>query len=159
VTSQQGIQVTTPARTIADLRRVTSQRELRRAIRQAEVLGLPTGAEAITERTRSDLELTFRRLCQRHGLPAPEVNVLIGSMEVDFLWRDRRLVVETDGYRYHRGRTAFENDRDRDLRLRSLSFDVIRLSEQQVADEPERVFDLLRELLSGRASRSPAAQR
>lgn len=123
------------------------------------MLGLATGAGAFTERTRSDLELAFRRLCRRHDLPAPEVNVLIDTMEVDFLWRNHRLVVETDGYRYHRGRTAFENDRDRDLRLRSLGFNVIRLSEKQVADEPERLLDVLRELLSDRAGRSPAAQR
>jgi very-short-patch-repair endonuclease len=148
VTSQQGIPVTTPASTIADLRPVTSQRELRRAIRQAEVLGLTTGAEAITARTRSDLELAFRRLCRRHRLPAPEVNVRIGPMEVDFLWRDQRLVVETDGYRYHRGKEAFENDRDRDLRLRALGFEVVRLSEQQVADEPTQAAAVLRKLLS-----------
>lgn len=44
VTSRHGIPVTSPARTIADLRGSVSPRELRRAIRQAEVLGLSTGA-------------------------------------------------------------------------------------------------------------------
>ena len=73
----------------------------------------------------------------------------IDSFLVDFLWRDRRLVVETDGYRYHRGRAAFEDDRERDLKLRSLGYEVVRLSYRQVADEPERIAQTLRDLLAG----------
>jgi len=75
--------------------------------------------------------------------------VRIDSFLVDFLWRDRRLVVETDGYRYHRGRAAFEDDRERDLKLRSLGYEVVRLSYRQVADEPERIAQTLRDLLAG----------
>ncbi len=88
------------------------------------------------------------RLCTHHGLPTPEVNARIAKLEVDFLWRERRLIVETDGYRYHRGRAAFEGDRARDLRLRTLGYEVIRLSCRQVVDEPERVADALRPLLA-----------
>lgn len=167
VTSHRGIPVTNPARTIEDLRRATATRgcpaaigpwELRRAIRQAEVLGLATGAEAITAGTRSDLELTFLALCRRHDLPEPEVNVRIGSHRVDFLWRERRLVVETDGYRYHRGRAAFEDDRDRDLTLRALGYEVVRLSERQLEDEPATMLTVLKELLA-RGRRAESAQR
>lgn len=157
-TSHRGVPVTTPARTIADLRLAArirgcsaaiSPAELRRAIRQADVLGLEIGGAAETDRTRSDLERLFLRLCKRHRLPAPEVNVRIDSFLVDFLWRDRRLVVETDGYRYHRGRAAFEDDRERDLKLRSLGYEVVRLSYRQVADEPDRIAQTLRDLLAG----------
>jgi very-short-patch-repair endonuclease len=112
------------------------------------VLGLPTGAEDLTERTRSDLELLFLRLCRRHGLPRPEVNAKIGSIEVDFLWRERRVVVETDGYRYHRGRVTIENDRDRELILRELGYEVIRLSDKQIAEEPRRIARLIAETLA-----------
>jgi very-short-patch-repair endonuclease len=150
VTLRKGIPVTTVARTIADLRRAASrpgrgtisQRELRRATRQADVLGLPLGEE-VGDRTRSDLERDFLRLCRRHGLPTPEVNVFVGRNLVDFLWREHRLVVETDGYVYHRGRTAFEDDRERDMRLRARGFDVMRVSEKQVDEEPERVAEVL----------------
>jgi very-short-patch-repair endonuclease len=152
VTLRNGIPVTNPARTIADLRRVVSKpgrsrlispRDLRRAIRQAEVLGLPLGDEIEGDRTRSDLERDFLRLCRRHGLPAPEVNVRVGPHLVDFLWRDRQFVVETDGYAYHRGRAAFEDDRERDLGLRARGFEVIRLAEKQVDEEPGRVAEVL----------------
>jgi very-short-patch-repair endonuclease len=153
VTSHRGIPVTTPARTIADLRRAASTRgcpaaiapwELRRAIRQAGVLGLSIGSEVSPDRTRSELERLFLKLCRQHGFPAPEVNVWVGSLEVDFLWGDRRLILETDGYRYHRGRAAFEDDRDRDLRLRTLGYEVIRLSYRQVVDNPEQVAAVLK---------------
>lgn len=152
VTSRKGIPVTTSARTISDLRRAAlarsqpgaiSQKELRRAIRQAELLGLPLGSDVISDRTRSELERLFLRLCTRHRFPVPEVNVRVGDLEVDFLWRDKHLVVETDGYRYHRGKVAFENDRNRDLRLRALGYDVVRITHHQVTEEPQRVAAVL----------------
>jgi very-short-patch-repair endonuclease len=148
VTRRLGIPVTTPARTIHDLRNAVSKAELRRAVRQADVLGLPLGDEAGSDRTRSDLERDFLRLCRRHELPVPEVNVRVGLYLVDFLWRDRRLIVETDGYRYHRGRQAFEDDRGRDLELRALGFEVVRLSHRQVGEDPSGVAGLLRAVLS-----------
>lgn len=157
VTLRNGIPVTSPARTLADLRRVVSTpgrkgliapKELRRAIRQANVLGLPVGEEERRERTRSELERDFLCLCRQHHLPTPEVNVRVGSHLVDFLWRERMLIVETDGYRYHSGRVAFEDDRARDLDLRAHGYEVIRLSYRQVTKEPEAVAGVLRAALS-----------
>lgn len=93
LTSRNNIPVTTPARTIADLRRVADVDEVRRAIREAEFLGLAVvGHEGERELTRSGLERRFLRLCRRHRLPEPEVNALVGPYEVDFLWRDRNLI-------------------------------------------------------------------
>jgi very-short-patch-repair endonuclease len=83
--------------------------------------------------------------CERDRLPAP-VNARIGSLEVDFLWRHSRLVVETDGYRYHRGRTAFEGDRERDLALRMQGYQVLRLTHRQLTAAPRRVAELLKRL-------------
>jgi very-short-patch-repair endonuclease len=147
VTRRNGIPVTTPAQTIADLRGVASAAQLRRAIRQAEVLGLRTGLDRPAEPTRSELEHLFLRLCRRHRLPAPEVNVRIGPREVDFLWRTQRLIVETDGYRYHRGRGAFENDHERDLDLRARGYDVLRLTYRQVTTNPTRTARAVAEAL------------
>jgi very-short-patch-repair endonuclease len=156
VTSKSGIPITTPTRTIADLQLASKTRdckagiapgELRRAVRQAGVLGLQIDRPREADRTRSELEYLFLRLCKRHGLPTPEVNVRIDSMLVDFLWRERRLIVETDGFRYHGGREAFEDDRERDLRLKALGYDVIRLSYRQVVDESSRVAGLLAAIL------------
>ena len=154
MTLRKGIPVTTPGRTIADLRRASrggarliSSRELRRAIRQASVLGLPIDHGPEVDRTRSDLERDFLALCRRHRLPSPNVNVRIGPHLVDFLWPDRRLVVETDGYVFHRGRLAFESDRARDLDLRARGFEVHRLAEKQVNEEPALVAEVVRAAL------------
>jgi very-short-patch-repair endonuclease len=151
VTLHRGIPVTTAARTIADLREAISARrdgaisshELRKAIRQANVLGLPVGTRDATVRTRSDLEGDFLRLCRRHRLPRPEINVRIGPYLVDFLWRGRRFVVETDSYLYHRGEVAFQEDRARDLALMRRGFEVLRLSEVQLDEEPHQVAEVL----------------
>lgn len=151
VTLHRGIPVTTPERTIADLREAISARrsgamsgrELRRAVRQANVIGLPIGGEDAADRTRSDLERDFLRLCRRHRLPPPEVNVRIGPYLVDFLWRERRFVVETDSYLYHRGKVAFQDDRSIDLGLMRLGYEVLRLSELQIDEEPAQVAEAL----------------
>jgi very-short-patch-repair endonuclease len=148
VTRHMGIPVTTPARTVADLPGAVPPRLAKRAHRQAEVLGLPLG-ETVTDGTRSDLEDDFLDLCRRHALPAPEVNVRVGRWTVDFLWPDRRLVVETDSYLYHRGKVAFEDDHERDFGLRGLGYDVLRLSEKQIGEGYERVARLLVEALGG----------
>ncbi len=129
--------MTIPARTLADLRRMAPAWLVRRAVRQAEFIGLDTGL--ITDGTRSDPEAAFLRLCRRFRLRAPEVNVKIGRFTVDFLWRAQRLVVEVDGYKAHRGRQAFEDDRIRELELSVLGFCVRRFSASQVADQPARV--------------------
>jgi very-short-patch-repair endonuclease len=147
-TRRNGIAVTTPARTLADLRRVVSVDDVRRAIREAEYLRLPIGdLDGIEELTRTRLERAFLRLCRRHRLPKPEVNVVIGPYEVDFLWRDRRLIVEVDGYRSHGTRSAFEEDRARDVALTVLGYEVVRFTYRQVTDQPDPVAHALRLLL------------
>jgi very-short-patch-repair endonuclease len=149
-TLHDGIPVTRPARTLADLARVVSPAECRRARRQAEFLGLPLGAEHRSDGTRSDLEHDFLALCRRAGIPEPEVNVRIDRYTVDFLWRNERLVVETDGYRAHRGWQAFQDDRIRDATLARSGFEVRRFSAWQVANEPAAVAATVLARLGGR---------
>jgi len=108
---------------------------------------LPLEPDGVDDKTRSELEFLFLDLCRRHRLPAPEVNIRIGSLLVDFVWRSQRLIVETDGYRYHRGRVAFEDDRARDLKLRALGYDVIRLTHRQVMSSSEEVLAILKKAL------------
>jgi very-short-patch-repair endonuclease len=107
------------------------------------VLGLPLAGVA-SDGTRSELEGRLLRLCRVNGLRRPEVNARVGSVLVDFVWRDRGLVVEADGFRYHRGRVAFDEDRRRGLALKALGYEVLRLGFRQIVDEPERVAEVLR---------------
>jgi very-short-patch-repair endonuclease len=154
MTRHRGIPVTTAARTLGDLRRTVSASFLRRAMREAAVLGLHTGSGAGTEPTRSELEHRFLRLCGRHRLPTPATNVQIGAFIVDFLWRDWSLVAETDGYRYHRALEAFEQDRARDVQLRLMGYTVARFTYRQVTEEGSQVAAALRQLLRPQATKS-----
>jgi very-short-patch-repair endonuclease len=72
------------------------------------------------------------------------VNVQVGRFVADFVWPEQKVVVETDGYRYHRGRAAFEADRSRDLELRAMGFEVIRLTHRQVVEKPNDSIKALR---------------
>jgi very-short-patch-repair endonuclease len=151
-TRRKSIAVTTPARTLRDLPRVAPPAVVRRATRQAEFLGLDLGAIE-TDRTRSDLERAFLRLCRHHRLPPPEVNVRIGPFTVDFLWRPHKLVVETDGYAAHRGRQAFEDDRARELYLHARGFRVRRFTDNQLLGHPGAVAGAVRAELADDVAR------
>jgi very-short-patch-repair endonuclease len=153
-THRANIPVTTVPRTLEDLTRTSflPPHLLRRAIRQAELKGYRLeGVES--DRTRSDLESLFLTLLERYGLPHPEVNVKLGRWEVDFLWRDQRLVVEVDFWTYHRGSVAFHADHERDLDLRAAGYAVHRFTDRQLEAEPERVVaDIRRELTANRVA-------
>lgn len=147
VTIHRGIPVTTPARTVSDLDGVVSPRLVRRAIRQAEMQGFSLGANVETDRTRSDLERDFLRLCRRYDIPEPQVNVRIGRWTVDFLWPAERLVVETDSHRWHRGTVAFEDDHSRDLDLRRHGYTARHFTGRQILEDAAEVVDDLRKAL------------
>lgn len=157
-----GIPVTSPARTIIDVAAVVTPRELERAVaeaqarrltRESELLSLLaqfTGrpgtaalrslvADAAPSLTRSQAEDRLLALVRTAQLPPPEVNVRVGHYEVDFLWREQRLVVEVDGFRYHSSRGAFERDRLRDAALGGMGFRVIRITWRQIVRGPEAV--------------------
>lgn len=175
-TSIRGIPCTSLARTLLDFAAVATPDELRKAIAQAEILrvfDLAAVREALrrsrrrrgvarlrralamhdprSERLQSELEHRFLALCTRARLPAPEVNVPMVfdgiRIEVDFLWRDAGLIVETDGRRYHDTMSAFEDDRRRDQLLVLNGWRVIRCTWRQVVGDPEGLAHTLRAIL------------
>ncbi len=105
--------------------------------------------DAEPDLTRSELERLFLALCRRHRFPSPEVNARVGSYEVDFLFRGASVIVETDGFRHHGNRAAFESDRARDAELQGLGFRVLRFTYRQVRNEPATVVASIRSLLHG----------
>jgi very-short-patch-repair endonuclease len=149
---RDGIRVTKAARTLQDLHRAVATETYRSAVRRALDLRLISSHQLRSddELTRSELERIFRGNCRRHRLPQPEVNTRIGPYEVDFLWPDRALIVETDGFRHHGDRSAFERDRARDVHLQSLGFRVLRFTWRQIREGPEFVARTLRDLLGQR---------
>jgi very-short-patch-repair endonuclease len=157
VTHRDNVPVTRPRRTIEDMRRELSPEALRRAVRRAEVLDLPLqGLTLAGDRTESELEWLFLALCRRFKIRRPETQVRVGRYRVDFLWRQERLIAETDGYRYHRGSIAFEDDRARDNRLVELGYEVLRFTYTNVTTEADAVAALLRSRLDRRIDDLPS---
>jgi hypothetical protein len=94
--------------------------------------------------TRSRLEILFLELVRAAGLPEPSVNVIAVGDVVDFRWPEFNLVVEVDSWQYHRLRRPFEEDKRRGNRLQLAHVMVLRYTDEQLVNEPERVIAELR---------------
>lgn len=149
-TRRNAIPVTTPARTLADVRPLLSPAQFAAAVREAEFRRLNIGDQERGDGARSELEDRMLSLCRRHRLPQPDVNVSIDRYLVDFLWADASLIVEVDGWKAHRTRPAFEEDRARDARLAVLGYSVIRFTWRQVTGNANEVAKTVRALLRAR---------
>lgn len=164
-----GIWVTSPARTVLDVAPALNDKALRRTVREArlssylrvkdleDVLArfprhpgagrLGTFVAAPDAPTRSEFEDAFTAFCERFGLPRPKVNVRIGRYVVDALFEAERLIVELDGYEYHRDRDSFEGDRDRDADNLVGGFGTVRITWQRMTRTPRSEADRLRAIL------------
>lgn len=61
-----------------------------------------------------------------------------------------RSALGRESYIYHRGEEAFQDDHSRDLDLKGLGYEVVRLSERQINEEPKKVAQILAALLCER---------
>jgi very-short-patch-repair endonuclease len=60
------------------------------------------------------------------------------------MWRDRRLAVELDGYASHSSPRAFARDYRKTAELERLGLRVLRVSADQVWDEPQATVARIR---------------
>ena len=125
--------MTTPVRTFLDLATVTGPKTLERSINEADKLdvidadslrraledhpgepGICLLRHVLDKHTfrlsDDELERLFRPLAAAAGLPTPLTKHMVNRFEVDFFWPDLGLVVETDGWRYHRTPSAQTRD-------------------------------------------------
>jgi very-short-patch-repair endonuclease len=167
----------TVARTLVDLGDVVSRRAVERAVDRAEAVrafdgravheaikraGRRRGAatlRAVLESyqeptlTEEGVEEAMLALCRNAPLPSPAVQAWITlgdgiAYKADFLWREHKLIAETDGRGVHTTRKAFEHDRLRDQRLTLAGYTVVRFTWRQMVHEPRRVAETLRGLLA-----------
>ncbi len=68
-------------------------------------------------------------------------------IRADFLWRKQRVVVETDGDKYHRTAQRLRNDARRDQRLTVHGFKPIRTGWRQIFYRPAELEATARALL------------
>ena len=109
---------------------------------------LITVLAADKDHARSHLERLFFALTRKARLPKPASNLEIAGRSRDFAWPDQRLVVETDGYRYHSSRQAKRRDNRRDRQLTTLGWRPVRFTYEEIAFEPADVAKELAVLLS-----------
>ncbi|HEX4669952.1 MAG TPA: type IV toxin-antitoxin system AbiEi family antitoxin domain-containing protein [Solirubrobacterales bacterium] len=174
VGSQEGIPVTSPARTLLDLAATNRGRRLQQAIEKAKRLDrldlaeidalirhkrsapgtrrLREAAEIYRDPaiSRSRPELLFLDLVKRAGLPRPALNTFVAGHEIDAYWEVERFAVEVDGWDAHRTREAFEADPLRQENLKLAGIDSIRVTARRVEREPAAVAERLRRLLASR---------
>jgi very-short-patch-repair endonuclease len=176
-TEHKRIPTTTVARTLVDLAGVVETTGIERTLHRAEMLDLldvqavqdalshgrgRRGAGALRSLLaehapdhiiRSELEERFLALCRDASLPRPEVNARVEAngttYEVDFLWRDQHLVVETDGWGPHHTRAAFEADRRRDADLLVAGVRVLRFTWRQINRDANQVAATLGAVVEG----------
>jgi very-short-patch-repair endonuclease len=67
--------------------------------------------------------------------------------KVDLLWSAGRLVIELDGYADHGTRSAFRHDRHRDYELIMSGYTVLRLANDEIAEDLERAIDKIRDMV------------
>lgn len=164
--SREEIPVTSPVRTLVDLGGELGPLALERAVNEADKrdlvdpealrdeLCLYAGVTGVTalrtlldrhtfRLSDTDLEVLFRPLAARAGLPVPLTKQIVNGFEVDFHWPELGLVVETDGWRYHRTPAAQSRDALRDQVHTASGLTPLRFSHYQVKYEPEHVRGVL----------------
>jgi very-short-patch-repair endonuclease len=87
---------------------------------------------------------------RRANLPRPRTQQHVNGHRVDFWWPEHKLVVETDGLRYHRTPAQQARDRRRDQAHYAAGLTPLRFTHAQVAYAPEEVERVLRSVPTAR---------
>jgi very-short-patch-repair endonuclease len=161
---QLGVPVTSPERTIRDLKPRLTRKQFTRMVKDAR-LEHRLDQAAVTrllgyaaEPTRSEFEEAFLRFCRRFGLPKALTLATVHGYEVDALFVEQRLVIELDGWKFHAGRVAFNDDRDRDADLLDFGYETVRITWERLHEAPEREAARLKRILARRERELGARQ-
>ena len=168
----QGIRVTSRARTLLDVAPQIKPKSLTRFIndsRRANHLTLTAladvavrnrshpGARALMKEaqnphnpTRSEGEDSFPAWCERYGLPTPVMDTNLHGFEVDAYFAQEKLVVELDGWPFHRDRNKFESDRDQDATLLAHQIATVRITYDRLDNDADREAARLDSILEAR---------
>jgi Protein of unknown function (DUF559) len=169
--TRKGIPVVVPVKTFLDIALELPENRLERAINEADkrdVIDPDALRKALEERSGEpgvrplrrildkhtfrlsddELELLFRPLAAAAGLPTPLTKVMVDDFEVDFFWPDLGLVVETDGWRYHRTPAAQTRDALRFQAHTAAGLTPLRFSHYQVKYDPAHVKRILERTLA-----------
>ncbi|MFN2525908.1 MAG: DUF559 domain-containing protein, partial [Actinomycetota bacterium] len=93
----------------------------------------------------STLETLWERLARRGELPPYERQFRIWDGDhylgrVDFAWSHARVAVETDSWKWHFGREAWEQDQRKNNYLQKHGWIVLRFTWRQIVETPDEVI-------------------
>jgi Protein of unknown function (DUF559) len=179
VATVDSIPVTTVARMILDLAAVVDQRAVERVIGEAVDRGT-FDLWAVTDQlnrnpkhpgtpalraalgpdraglTDSELEELFVSIWWPTGLPRPQTRFYIDPgdggllIRADFAWPEAKFDLEIDGSRYHAPERHRRRDYRRDHRLKRAKWEVLRVGDDQLNDDPDGVVAVVWDLLAPR---------
>jgi very-short-patch-repair endonuclease len=103
----------------------------------------------------SELERALREVLRAGGLPEPDAQVPLpgrGGLRglVDFAYADARMVLETDGRRWHQRLQEARRDRERDAQVVRAGWVPLRFVHEQVMDDPAEVVAVIADTRSVR---------
>ena len=176
ITRQRGVPTTTPARTALDLGPSLTHKQLSRLVndglRSGELkaatlhdllarnprhpgtkLLTPFVAEDAPNPTNSDFEDDFRRFIAKYGLPTPEINFPFNGRQLDVFFPEYGVIVELDGWDFHKDREAFEDDRERDADHLDHDFVTVRITKSRFEAKPDYEAARLKRILRRRGWR------
>jgi Protein of unknown function (DUF559) len=168
-----------------DLAAVVERRAVERVIEEAEVRGVfdlwaitdqldrnpkhpgAAGLRAALDPDRagltdSELEELFVAIWWPTRLPRPQTRFHVDPgdggplIRADFAWPEARFDLEVDGGRYHASDRRRRRDYRRDQRLKHACWEVLRVGDDQLNEEPDGAVAVVWELL---ARRLPPAMR
>jgi very-short-patch-repair endonuclease len=104
-------------------------------------------ADTSAHPTNSPFEDDFLAFIHRYRLPTPQINVHVNGREVDAYFPEHNLIVELDGWDYHKDREAFESDRERDAENLRHGLKTLRITKQRMTQTPDHEAERLQEIL------------
>jgi very-short-patch-repair endonuclease len=164
-----GIPVTDPVSTLVDLASCSPDWRVERALNEADRLDLidleelratidlqPArpglarlrrllGGQPLTD---TGLERRFLEIVRLAGVSMPETQVTLRGYRVDFYWPKLGLVVEVDGWRYHRTAAEQATDHRRDQAHMTAGLTTLRFAEDQIRYEAHEVRRTLATVIS-----------
>jgi hypothetical protein len=171
VTQHLGLSITTAARTVVDLartlpfragvvaadsalhRRLTTQTDLESVLAVCNRWQGASVAAAVIAfadgHSESPLESIARVVFRDCGLPPPKLQALIGTVDdvarVDFFWDKYRTIVEVDGAIKYADPERARGQLERDSWLRSLGYEVVHFTWEEITTMPELVAARIRQ--------------
>lgn len=137
---------------VNEIDRILAQGRRRGTPRLRAILAAWRSDDESTPKLRSHLEARLLPRLVEEGLPRPRCNVRLqiegNFLEVDLLWEEQRLAIETDGEETHGTRAAFQRDRWRDQLLVAAGYRTARVTWKQVRDEPIAVVNRIARMLN-----------